>query len=183
MPRHFDRRAFVGAAAGAAVAAAAPGLARAAAGPDADLAALRLLIAGELLAIDFYGHASLGREGASAARAALGDERAHYDALAQLLSSFGGTPATAADIDFSYPRAPAAALALRIERLLAGAYVGAAATMQVPALRVAVAQIAATEAQHVAAWLRLEGRGPFGPAFAPALSLEQASDELGAFTS
>jgi rubrerythrin len=183
MPRQYSRRAALGAAAGLAAATALPGLGRAAVAPDADLAALRLLIAAELLAIDFYAHAAMRGDERPTARAALGDERAHYDALARLLVSFGGAPATAADIDFSYPRATATAQALRIERLLAGSYVGAAATMQTPSLRLAVAQIAATEAQHVAAWLRLEGRGPFGPTFAPALSLEQASDELGAFTS
>ena len=182
MPRHISRGAFVAAAAGAALF---PGRVLAAP-PDLDLAYLRLLIGGELLAIDFYGRAVRQLHGGARARAAqaLADERAHYAALAQLLAQGGGGPAaTAGDIDFSYPKAPLPALALRIERLLAGSYVGAAATVQTPALRLAVAQIAANEAQHAAAWAELEGHGPIGTAFAPSLTLQAASDELGAFES
>jgi hypothetical protein len=178
----MTRGAFVAAAAGAAVL---PGRALAAA-PDLDLASLRLLIGAELLAIDFYGRAAAQLRGVPRARAAqaLADEHAHYAALAGLLAQNGGGPAaTADDIDFSYPKAPPAVLALRIEQLLAGAYVGAAAAVQTPALRLAVAQIAANEAQHVAAWAELEGRGPIGSAFAPSLTLEAASDALGAYES
>jgi hypothetical protein len=182
MPRQITRSGFVAAAVAAAVL---PGSALAAA-PDLDLAFLRLLVGGELLAIDFYGRAATRLNGLAQVRArqALADERAHYAALAQLLAqNGGGAAATAGDIDFAYPKAPLPALALRIERLLAGAYVGAAATVQTPALRLAVSQIAANEAQHAAVWAELEGRGPIGTAFAPSLTLEAASDELGAFES
>ncbi|HZT92185.1 MAG TPA: ferritin-like domain-containing protein [Gaiellaceae bacterium] len=157
-----------------------PALARSAA-PDLDLAWLRLLTAAELLAIDFYGRTAA--TAAIPARQLLADERAHYHALAQLLTRAGATPATAADIDFSYPRRPHAELALRIERLMLGAYVGAAVSLQTPELRLAVTQVAANEAQHVAVWSRLEGRGPVGPAFAPALTIAAASNALAEFES
>src|ERR1700674_2867081 len=94
--------------AGVALAASAAGaLARTAAAdapPDADLAWGRLLIATELLADDFYTR-SIGTGGATQAtlHEARADERAHYAALAAILSAAGQTPATADDIDFSYP--------------------------------------------------------------------------------
>jgi hypothetical protein len=181
MPRRFTRARFVAAGAAAGAAAVFPALARATA-PDLDLAWLRLLIAGELLAIDFYDRARAKLP--AAARQLLADERAHYGSLAELLATQGGGPAaTAGDIDFSYPHRPAPELALRIERLLAGAYVGAAVGLQTPELRLAVSQIAGNESQHAAVWSRVEGRGAVGPAFAPALTIDDASNALGEYES
>jgi hypothetical protein len=180
MPRHLTRAGFVAASAAAGAAAAFPALARAAA-PDLDLAWIRLLIGAELLAIDFYGRA---KHLTTPAKQLLADERAHYDSLAQLLAGQGGgAAATAGDIDFSYPRTPEPVLALRIERLLLGAYVGAGASLQTPALRLAVAQIAANEAQHVSVWSAREGRGAVGRPFAAALTIDAASNALGEYES
>src|SRR6266852_5179466 len=72
--------------------------------PDADLAWGRLLIATELLADDFYPRAiSTGGVKRAPLHEARANERAHYAGLAAILSAAGQTPATAGDIDFSYP--------------------------------------------------------------------------------
>ena len=84
------------------------GTASADAPPAADLAYLRLLIAAELLGIDFQTHALASRKLHTKGAAALikrmrADETAHYARLAAVLTAAGQTPATSADIDFSYP--------------------------------------------------------------------------------
>src|SRR5438270_98903 len=165
---------------GSGLAAVAP-LARADAPPDADLAYLRLLIAAELLAVDFQSRAlasrKLRREAHSLFRRIRSDEHDHYKRLANLLTAAGQTPATADDINFSYPRGSfhsqrsILGLARRLERLLVGAYVGAVESMETPSLRAAVGQIAANEAQHQSAVAGLSGRPVVGRAFAPALQI------------
>src|SRR5258708_33678802 len=75
--------------------------------PDGDLAYLRLLIAAELLAIDFYGQTfgqgELRRPYRAVARRISADEFEHYMLLAALMTTDGLTPTTSDDIDFSYP--------------------------------------------------------------------------------
>src|SRR5215471_6364307 len=84
------------------------GVASAATLPDTDLAYLRLLLAAELLVVDFQTQAlasgKLRRAPASLARRIRADEKAHYAALSNLMTAAGQTPVTAADIDFSYPK-------------------------------------------------------------------------------
>src|SRR5215470_9911404 len=83
------------------------GTAKAAGIPDGDLAYLRLLVGTELLKID-----CATRMLASGKLAAIGrlvrqmqaDDKAHYVGLAALLDGAGQQPASAGDIDFSYPR-------------------------------------------------------------------------------
>ena len=93
-----------------------------------------------------------------------------------MLTAAGQTPATSADIDFAYPkggfRSEAAILKLagKLERLMVGAYLGAAENMETPDLRLPIGQIAANEAQHAGALAALQGRSVIGKAFAPALS-------------
>ena len=81
--------------------------------PTGDLAYLRLLIAAELLAVDFQSRALASRKLRHEARSLLrqikADENAHYTQLANLLTGAGGTPATSADIDFRYPKGSFAA--------------------------------------------------------------------------
>src|SRR5215469_2171344 len=76
--------------------------------PDADLAYLRLLIAAELLAVDFQTQALGSGKLHHAVRTLLhrmrSDETAHYTKLAAVMTAAGQTPATSADIDFSYPK-------------------------------------------------------------------------------
>jgi hypothetical protein len=162
--------------------------------PDADLAYLRLLIAAELLAVDFQTHAlashKLRHNGPFAVfRRMRSDENAHYAHLADLMNAAGQTPATAADIDFTYPKgsfrsqASIVKLGGRLEHLMVGAYVGAVENVETPALRLPIGQIAANEAQHTAALAALSGREVIGKAFAPALQIGAVSDALDEFES
>ena len=162
--------------------------------PDGDLAYLRLLIAAELLAVDFQGRAlasgKLRRDGArSLLRRMRTDERAHYSHLANLLTAAGQTPATSADIDFTYPKGSFRSqgsitkLAARLEHLMVGAYVGAVENVETPELRLPIGQIAANEAQHASALATLAGGESIGKAFAPALQMGAVSNALDGFES
>ena len=169
------------------------GTAEAAAPPDADLAYLRLLIAAELLAIDFQTHALASRklrhDGAALIKKMRTDENAHLTRLAAALTAAGGTPATSADIDFRYPKgtyrsqASILKLAARLERLLVGAYLGAVENVATPDLRLSIGQIAVNEAQHEGALAALAGRPVVGKAFAPAMQMGAVSDALDAYES
>ena len=161
--------------------------------PDADLTALRLLTATELLTADFAARAlaagRLTKRAAALVRQVRADDRAHYAGLARLTAAAGQTPTTADDIDFAYPagsfasEASILALAWRLETTAAGAYLGALAQLQAPELRLPLAQIAANEAQHVSAFAALVGRPVIGRAFAPALSTETVSATLDRYES
>lgn len=161
--------------------------------PDADLTYLRLLTATELLTADFAARAlaagRLSKRAAALVRQVRADDDAHYTGLARLATAAGQTPATAADIDFAYPRGSFAshssllALAWRLETLAAGAYLGALAQLQAPELRLPLAQIAGNEAQHVSALAALVGRPVIGRAFAPALTIDDVSATLDRYES
>ena len=192
----FVRRGVVG---GGAVLVSASGLAALPAAaaadtpPDGDLAYLRLLIAAELLAVDFQtkalGSGRLRHAAHALLRQIRSDESAHYNSLAALLTAAGGTPATSNDIDFSYPkgsfRSQAAVMRLagRLEQLMVGAYVGAVENVETPALRLPIAQISANEAQHAGALAGLRGEPVVGKAFAPAMQMGAVSDALDEFES
>jgi hypothetical protein len=173
--------------------AALPAVASADTVPDGDLAYLRLLIAAELLAFDFQtralGSGKLRRAAHTLLRQIRSDENEHYNSLAALLKAAGGTPATSADIDFSYPKASfhsqasVMRLAGRLERLLVGAYLGAVESVETTSLRLPIGQIAANEAQHAGALAGLRGESVVGKAFAPALTMGAVSDALDAFES
>jgi hypothetical protein len=195
LPRRLNRGALLarGAAvvasgsAGAAIARAA----RAADVPEGDLAYVRLLVAVELLKIDFGVRAAkASRPGARdfLHRAVLDDTR-HYVRLASLLTAAGQTPATAGDVDFSYPRgsfdshASIAKLGRRLSTLATGAYVGALENVQTPELRRAIAQIAANEAQQAAAFGQLLGGHVVGGAFAESLPIDAVSAALDEYES
>jgi ferritin-like protein len=161
--------------------------------PDNDLAYLRLVIASELLAIDFYTRLLAAKKykagTASGLRKALTDEKAHYAALAKPLTAAGQIAAVAADIDFAYPkgsfnsRGSITRLGVRLEGIFVGVALGAAAGLQADSLRLQVAQIAASESRHLATFAVLSGRSPVGPAFPAALSLDRATSALAAFES
>ena len=161
--------------------------------PDGDLAYVRLLIAAELLAIDFHQRAlaAKGKVGSLAAtfRRSLADERVHYAALVRVLTDAGQPATGAGDVDFAYPRGSFASrgsiarLAWRIENVLLGSYLGAIAGVQTPELRLPIGQIAANEAQHLSAVASAAGKARIGRAFPPALSIGAASDALDAFES
>src|SRR4051812_28541404 len=178
----------------AAVAASPLGLLAPAAGaapPDGDLAYLRLLIAAELLAIDFATRAQArlpARTGHGLERIAR-DERRHLHSLSALMTGAGQQPASAEDIDFAYPAKTFASAgsilrqATAIEALMVGAYVGALASVTTPDLRLPLAQIAASEAQHASAVAHWRGGPVIGAAFAPALSIDAVSTALDRYES
>jgi hypothetical protein len=175
------------------VIAALAGRADAATVPDSDLAYLRLLIAAELLAADFQAQAlssgQLSRHPTAAIRKMAADEKAHYAALARLVTGAGQTPATAGDIDFSYPKGSFASessvlrLTAEIESLVLGAYLGSIENVQTGELRLPIGQIAANEAQHMSAVAALRGRMVIGRAFARSLQIDAASAALDRFES
>ena len=189
MPRQLSRTAFL---ATALVAAAAP-TAFAAAPADIDLASARLLVAVELLLADFYGRAlradRFGVPARDGLRRALFNEREHLAAVSGVLTGAGEVPATAEDIDFSYPartfdaRGDIARAGVNLERLALGAYLGAVAAVQSPALKLPLAQIAACEARHLTVFAAEATGHALDNSFGDALSIDEASNALGAYTS
>jgi hypothetical protein len=169
------------------------GRADAAGVPDNDLAYLRLLVAAELLTADFQARAlasrKLSRRTTPVIKRMAADETAHYRGLSALVTGAGQTPATADDIDFSYPKGSFASessvikLAGEIEAVVLGAYLGSIGNIQTGALRLPIGQIAANEAQHVGALAGLSGRAVIGSAFAPSLQIDAASAALDEFES
>jgi Ferritin-like domain len=165
----------------------------AAAVPDVDISYLRLLVATELLKADFAARAlANGKLEGSAARVVRrmrSADTAHYTGLAALMNDAGQPPATADDIDFSYPRGsfasarPTAALAWRLTSLALGAYLGALEQVQTPSIRLPLGQIAANEAQQQGALASLVGRQAIGSAFASALPIDVVSTALDAYES
>jgi demethoxyubiquinone hydroxylase (CLK1/Coq7/Cat5 family) len=160
---------------------------------DKDFAYLRVLVAAELLAADFHGTSlasgKLSRHARAVVRKMAADDKAHYARLAQLVTAAGQAPATAGDIDFSYPKGSFASqasvlrLAAEIESVVLGAYLGAIENMEAPELRLSLGQIAANEAQHAGAVAALRGRNVIGRAFAPSLQIDAASAALDRFES
>jgi Ferritin-like domain len=173
MPRLLSRSSFLAA---TALAVAAP-TALADAPADADLASTRLLVAVELLLLDFYGRSRL-----PLAKRAAFNEREHLAAVSQILTDAGQTPLTAGDIDFTYPggafgsAGKTARLGWSLERLALGAYLGAVDSSVSPVYRNVFARIAANEAQH------LDALRPFTNSFADVLTIERASDALSEYT-
>jgi hypothetical protein len=192
MAARFDRAGLLVLASGAVLGSLAPGAA-ADAVPAGDLAYLRLLIATELLAADFQDTALAGGKLSARSTRVLkqmrADEDAHYRGLAALMNGLGQTPASADDIDFSYPSGSFASegsivkLAAELEDLSLGAYLGAVENVQTPQLRLPIGQIAANEAQHVSALAPWSGRSAIGPAFGPSLQIAAVSAALDTYES
>jgi rubrerythrin len=168
------------------------GAARAEPLPDQDLAYARLLVAVELLAIDFYARAveadRFGTPMRKKLREALEHEQAHYQSVAQILTGAGFTPAADGDIDFSYPdgafekKGSIAKLGFELETISVGAYLGAVASVQAKELVSQMARLAASEAQHLSAFGTVLGR-PFAVAFPAPLTIDDVSEALDAFES
>jgi Ferritin-like domain len=160
--------------------------------PTGDLAYARLLVGVELLAADFYTQAiAAANAGPGAAwylKRASFNEQEHYQSVAGILIGAGMTPAVAGDIDFGYPAGTfdtggsIAKLAQQLEDLSVGAYLGAIAGMQTTALLGGLASIAACEAQHSSYFSTLLGRKAFRSSFPSALTIDQVSDALDAYT-
>jgi hypothetical protein len=160
--------------------------------PDGDLATLRLLLSTELLGDDFYTTAlraqPYGSRGEGELQLARANERRHYSVLAGILTDAGEVPLTAADIDVAYPTRTFATTenvtktAVALESIFLGAYLGATAAVQTPSLVQPLAQIAASQAQHLSVFEQLRGRPGLTAAFPPALSIDAASGALAAYT-
>ena len=160
---------------------------------DEDLAYLRLLIALELLEVDFGTQALAANLLASDASrlfsAFLAQDKAHLAGLSSLMTGTGQIPATADDIDFSYPNGAfdtaeaIMKLAVTLEDLALGAYLGAIGSVLAPLWRQPLGQIAASEAFHGGALSELAGRPVLGRAFEPALSMDAVSAALDGFES
>lgn len=189
LPMQLSRTGFLAAAAGLALA---PGAALAASPSDADLANARLLVAIELLLLDFYGRASkagrFGVRGRDALSRARFNEQEHLAAVSLILTNAGQEPATAADIDFSYPRdafasvGKTAAVGRDLERLAAGAYLGAVASAVDRTLALPLARIAASEAQHLSIFEQEATGHGLGRSFPDVLTIQDASDSLAGYT-
>jgi hypothetical protein len=159
---------------------------------DNDLAYLRLLIGVELLGADFYTRAIQAQPYAAAGQStlerALFNEGEHYASLAGFVTASGQIPATSDDIDFGYPKgsfttvAAVTSLAVTLETLFLGAYLGAVDGVQYASLKQPLARIAANQAQHLAVFSELLGRKAFDLSFPSPLTIDQASDGLGTYT-
>jgi Ferritin-like domain len=169
------------------------GVARADVYGDNDLAYLRLLTAVELLGADFYGNATKARPydrpGQALLTRAAFNEHEHYGSLAGFLTASGQTPATAEDIDFTYPRGTYASTgavtktAVALETIFLGAYLGAVAGVDNASLKQPLARIAASQAEHLAVFTALLGRNSFELSFPVPLTIDEASNALDAYTS
>lgn len=189
LPMQMSRTGFLAAALGLAVA---PTAALAAAPSDADLANARLLVAIELLLLDFYGRVAktsfFGRPGRDAAARARFNEQEHLASVSLVLTNAGQTPATADDIDFTYPKGAfaslgkTAAVGRDLERLAAGAYLGAVDSAVDRTLALPLARIAASEAQHLAVFQQEATGHALGQSFPEALTIQAASDALAGYT-
>lgn len=160
---------------------------------DGDLAYARLFVTLELLALDFYGnavaskHFDKGQRGEL--RRARADEQQHYESAAAILVSAGQVPATAADIDYSYPRGSfvsqrgIAGLGIQLESIALGGYLGAVEGYESNALKQLAARAAASEAQHLSLFAAEVGGRRIGAAFPRPLTIDRVSGALDTFTS
>jgi hypothetical protein len=160
--------------------------------PDNDLAYLRLLVGCELLGADFYAKAQEAKPydapGMRLLERAAFNEGEHYASLAATLTGAGQTPETADDVDVSYPKgtftsvAGVTKAAVDLETIFLGAYLGAIGGLETPALAQPLARMAASQAEHLAVFTQLLGRRSFELSFPAALTIDEASDALAAYT-
>lgn len=158
----------------------------------ADLAYARLLVGAELLASDFYTQAiaaaNTGPTITKYLKLAYANEQEHYQSVAGIVSGAGQTPAVSGDIDFSYPdgtfdtQKSVVAFAQQLEQTVLGAYLGAVDGIQANELKLGIARIAACEAQHVSYFTTAMGGKAFSLSFPVALTIDQASNAIDAYT-
>jgi hypothetical protein len=161
--------------------------------PDDDLAYLRMLVATELLGADFYANAVAAQpytgRAAKELKLARANESNHYRTLSAIFADAGQTPATAGDIDFTYPKGAftttgaVTKLAVKLETLFLGAYLGAVGGVETASLAQPIARIAANQAQHLAVFSQLLGHPGFTAGMPAPLSIDAATEALAAYTS
>lgn len=184
----MHRRQFLLATGSALLATAAPAVAAHADGPADDHTSLLLVVAAELLTLDFYERAlasgTLGPRLRKAFARARFNEQEHYDFIA---SQLGPTASKPGDFGFAYPdgtfssAAGALGAAEQIETTVLGAYLGAVPGLASPVLRSAFARIAASEAEHLSAISGARRGRPVGVSFPAPLDVQQATDRLEPF--
>ena len=158
---------------------------------DNDLAYVRLLVGTELLGIDFYTRAldakKLSSKGQKNLKAALLNEKEHYQSVAAILSGAGLVPAVSADIDFAYPKgsfdtaSAITKLAARLEATFLGAYLGAVGGMQANTLLGGIGRIAANQAQHLSVFQNMLFGRPINVSFPQAMTIQEVSNVMDAF--
>jgi Ferritin-like domain len=157
-----------------------------------DLAYARLLVGVELLASNFYSQAIAASNASSSVmeylKRAYFNEQEHYQSVTGILSGSGNTPAVSGDVTFSYPSGTFASEeaivkgAVALEGSVLGTYLGAVGNMDTDIFNTGFAQIAACEAQHLSYFTSRMGGKAFNLSFPPALTMQQASDAMDAYT-
>jgi len=157
-----------------------------------DMAYIRLLVGAELLASDFYSQAVAASQATGEAarylKRAYMNEQEHYQSVSGILTGALVAPAVSGDFDFSFPTGtfdtPASIFkqAAAIEQMVLGTYLGALGGMQTSQFKTGLAQIAACEAQHASYFQAQSGQKAFWLSFPPALTIQQASDAMAAYT-
>ncbi len=156
-----------------------------AAGADSDIA--KLAATAELLAIDFYKKAIASRKfsGDELAymSAALGNEQAHFKALAGVLGK-----AAPKGLRFKYPRGSFASaksiggLGQALETAFVGAYMGAVTALKSNELKGVAAQIGANESRHLSVLSNIAaGRIVPAPALPQVFTAAQATKAVTPF--
>lgn len=154
---------------------------RALGAPRADTDIAKLAATAELLAIDFYRRALASRRFSGSElgymSAALGNEEAHYKALAGVLKS-----AAPKGLKFKYPNGSFASrksigkLGMALETAFVGAYMGAVTALSSNELKGVAAQIGANESRHLSVLTNIAaGRIVPAPALPKVLSAAQAT--------
>jgi hypothetical protein len=152
---------------------------------EGELAYANFAIAAEYLMADYYAHVlkagllhGSARNGATVAHR---NETEHVAALSTLLTDAGQSVPAADDFEFDWPKktfetlGDAAATGAKIEAVVIGAYVTAAATITVESYRSLFARALADHAQHLAVLSWVASGKPVANSFPTALDLEQAS--------
>jgi hypothetical protein len=153
--------------------------------PDGDLAQVRIVLTGELLAAQFYTQLAAAKvfrgDTAKAVDRALFNENEHYQALARIIASSGGTPAAAQDYDYNLPAdtfetaGAAAKLAVQLETTMLGAALAAVDVVQTPSLKTILARTAANEAEHRSVFSGVQDNRPIGISFPNPVDEETAT--------
>jgi hypothetical protein len=165
--------------AGGSLLAVAEGTALGAATADSDIA--KLAATAELLAIDFYKRAIASKKFSGDElgymAAALGNEQAHYKALAGVLG-----PAAPKRLTFRYPNGSFASaksigkLGQALETAFVGAYMGAVTALKSNDLKGVAAQIGANESRHLSVLTNIAaGRIVPAPALPKVFTAKQAT--------
>ncbi len=166
----------------------------AAAGPtDLDLAVVRLAIAAEILAVEFYTEAIAAKQftgdDLKYLKRALFNEQEHLTALSAAFTSAGGTPSTADDFTITFPkgtfasRSSIAKQGVVLETGFLGAYLGAVGELSIPDLQTTAARIAASESQHLSVFSEMTIDQPVGVSFPLPFDLATSSAFLDPYLS